>query len=186
MAKRRYIGGVILCLALSTSIAAEPPTTAVIGTPPQAVWSQLNAQQKTILAPLAGEWDKMENIRRKKWLGIAERYPTMKPDEQRRIQDRMREWASLTPEQRAKVRNSYKEFNQLPSEQKQAVKQKWEAYSNLPPDEKQRVRQSGKSAQLLAPPPEPISPAPSAEEQPISEASSASPVRPPAGEPGKN
>ena len=176
----------ILCLALSTSIAAEPPTTAVIGTPPQAVWSQLNAQQKTILAPLAGEWDKMENIRRKKWLGIAERYPTMKPDEQRRIQDRMREWSSLTPEQRAKVRNSYKEFNQLPSEQKQAVKQKWEAYSNLPPDEKQRVRQSGKSAQLLAPPPEPISPAPSAEEQPISEASSASPVRPPAGEPGKN
>ena len=158
MAKRRYIGGVILCLALSTSIAAEPPTTAVIGTPPQAVWSQLNAQQKTILAPLAGEWDKMENIRRKKWLAIAERYPTMKPDEQRRMQDRMREWASLTPEQRAKVRNSYKEFNQLPSEQKQAVKQKWEAYSNLPPDEKQRVRQSGKSARLLAPTAEPTPP----------------------------
>lgn len=186
MAKRRYIGGVILCLALSTSIATEPPTTAVIGTPPQAVWSQLNAQQKTILAPLAGEWDKMENIRRKKWLGIAERYPSMKPDEQRRMQDRMREWASLTPEQRAKVRNSYKEFNQLPSEQKQAVKQKWEAYSNLPPDEKQRVRQSGKSAQLLAPPLEPIPPALPAEGQPISEASSASPVPPSAGEPGKN
>ena len=76
----------------------------------------------------------------------------MKPEEQRRMQDRMREWANLTPEQRAKVRDSYKEFNQLPSEQKQTVKQKWEAYSNLPPEEKQRVRQEGKSSQLLAPP----------------------------------
>jgi len=146
---------VILCLALATVIAAEPPATAVIGTPPQPGWSLLNAQQKAILAPLAGEWDKMENIRRKKWLGIAERYPAMKPDEQRRMQERMREWASLTPEQRAKIRDSYKEFNQMPSEQKQVVKQKWEAYSNLSPEEKQRVRQSGKSTQLLAPASEP-------------------------------
>jgi len=185
MVKRRLVGGVILCLALATVIAAEPPATAVIGTPPQPGWSLLNAQQKAILAPLAGEWDKMENIRRKKWLGIAERYPAMKPDEQRRMQERMREWASLTPEQRAKIRDSYKEFNQLPSEQKQVVKQKWEAYSNLPPDEKQRVRQSGKSAQLLAPPhAEPVPPA--QETAVVSEASSASPTPPTAGEPGKN
>lgn len=154
MAQRQYIGGVILCLALATSIAAEPPTTAVIGTPPQPGWNLLSTQQKSILTPLSSEWDKMDNIRRKKWLGIAERYPSMKPDEQSRVQDRMREWANLAPEQRAKIRDSYKEFNQLPAEQKQVVKQKWEAYSNLTPEEKQRVRQSGKSAQLLAPPAE--------------------------------
>lgn len=141
----------ILCLALATSIAAEPPTTALIGTPPQPGWNLLGPQQKSILAPLASEWDKIDNMRRKKWLGIAERYPSMKPDEQRRVQDRMREWANLAPEQRAKIRDSYKEFNQLPTEQKQVVKQKWEAYSNLPPEEKQRVRQSGRSAQLLTP-----------------------------------
>ena len=93
MVKRRYIAGVILSLALAAPLAAQPPTTAVIGTPPQPGWSLLSAQQKTILAPLAGEWDRMENIRRKKWLGIAERYPAMKPDEQRRVQERMREWA---------------------------------------------------------------------------------------------
>ena len=133
MVKRRHIGGVILGLALVGTLAAEPPTTAVIGTPPQPGWSLLSAQQKAILAPLAAEWDKLDNVRRKKWLGIAERYPGMKPEEQRRMQDRMREWANLTPEQRAKVRDSYKEFSQLPSEQKQTVKQKWEAYSSLPP-----------------------------------------------------
>lgn len=174
----------MLCLALATSIAAERPPTAVIGTPPQPSWNLLGAQQKSTLAPLAGEWDKMDNVRRKKWLGIAERYPAMKPDEQHRVQDRMREWADLAPEQRAKVRDSYKEFNQLPAEQKQVVKQKWEAYSNLTPEEKQRVRQSGKSAQLLAPSGEPtVAPA---TEQTVGEVGNTSPVTSTSAEAGKN
>ena len=163
MAKSRHLlAGISLALILGGPALADPPTTAVIGTPPQPSWSSLNPQQKTILAPLAGEWDKMENIRRKKWLGLAERYPSLKTEEQQRIQDRMRDWAALTPEQRAKTRDSYKEFSQLPSEQKAVVKQKWEAYSNLSPEEKQRVRQGGKSAQLLIPAtePPPLSPEP--------------------------
>lgn len=154
MVKRRLLGGVILCLALTATISAELPTTVIIGTPPQPGWSQLNPQQKNILAPLAGDWDKMENIRRKKWLGIADRYPGMKSDEQQRMQERMREWANLTPEQRAKVRSSYKDFNQLPPEQKEVVKQKWDAYSNLPPEQQQKLREGGKSSKLLAPPAE--------------------------------
>lgn len=158
MAKRRLIGGLILSLALTTAIAYDPPTTAVIGTPPQPSWGQLSVQQKNVLSPLRNDWDKMEDIRRKKWLGVAERYPKMKPDEQERMQNRMREWASLTPAQRAKIRDSYKDFNQLPPEQKKVVKKKWEAYSNLPSDEKQRVREQGKSATLLTPPASPIKP----------------------------
>ena len=156
MAKRRFTRGVILCLALTGAFAAEPPTTVIIGTPPQPNWVQLTAQQQTILAPLVKDWDKMENIRKKKWLGIAERYPNMKQDERSRVQDRMREWGALTPEQREKVRDSYKDFNQLPPEQKRVVKQKWEAYSNLPSDEKQRVREAGKSSKLLVPPAPPL------------------------------
>ena len=184
MVKRRYIGGVVISLALAGPLAAEPPTTAVIGTPPQPGWSLLNPQQKTILAPLAAEWDKLDNVRRKKWLGIAERYPAMKPEEQQRVQDRMREWATLTPEQRAKARDTYKEFNQLPPEQKQTVKQKWEAYSNLPPEEKQRLRQEGKSSQLLAPPPA-VEPAAAAPEQVTGDTVTTSDTQP-ANESGKN
>lgn len=93
----------------------------------------------------------MENIRKKKWLGIADRYPNMKLDEQQRMQHRMREWANLTPDQRAKVRSSYKDFNQLPPEQKQVVKQKWNAYTNLLPEQQQRLRETSKSSKLLAP-----------------------------------
>lgn len=94
----------------------------------------------------------MENIRKKKWLGIADRYPNMNQDEQQRMQYRMREWANLTPEQRAKIRSTYKDFNQLPPEQKQLVKQKWDVYTNLPPEQQQLLRDKGKSSKLLAPP----------------------------------
>lgn len=142
-----------LGLFASAAIAAtEPPTAVVIGTPPQPNWSQLSPQQKAVLAPLAKDWEQMGNIRRRKWLGIADRYPSMNADAQQRIQERMREWADLTPTERTKVRDSYKDFKQLPPEQKQAVKQKWEAYSSLPSDEKQRIRESGKSSKLLSPP----------------------------------
>lgn len=161
MAHRRLARRIILCLALATPVYAAPPTSVVIGTPPQPTWSQLTPQQKTTLAPLIKDWDNMENVRRKKWLGIVERYPTMKPEEQARMQERMREWVRLTPEQRAKVRDTYKDFNQLPPEQKQTVKQKWEAYSSLSDEEKQRARETGKSSRLLAPPPTAVTENPS-------------------------
>jgi hypothetical protein len=152
MVKRRLLGGIILCFSLTTVVAIEPPTSAIIGTPPQPEWIQLSTQQRDTLAPLARDWDSMENIRKKKWLGIADRYPNMKQDEQQRIQYRMREWANLTPDQRAKVRSSYKDFNQLPLEQKQMVKKKWDAYTNLPPEQQQQLREKNKSSKLLAPP----------------------------------
>lgn len=148
----RLIGGVILALSLNISASAEPPTTAVIGTPPQPAWNQLSVQQKSTLAPLSKEWDGMENIRKKKWLGIADRYPTMKPDEQQRMRDRMQEWATFSSLERTRIRDAYKDFKQLPPEQKLVIKQKWDAYSSLPPEEKQRIRETGKSSKLLTTP----------------------------------
>ncbi|MCK6411881.1 MAG: DUF3106 domain-containing protein [Azonexus sp.] len=156
MVNRRFLGRLTLLLALSLPAQAQVPATAVIGTPPQPGWSQLTAPQKAVLAPLARDWDGLDNIQRRKWLGIVERYPGMKPEEQQRMQERMREWAALTPEQRAKVRGTYKDFKQLPVEQKQVVKQKWEAYTSLPSEERQKIRESGRSAKLLAPPPAPV------------------------------
>lgn len=113
------------------------------------MWSQLAIQQREILAPLAKDWDKMENVQKLKWLGIADRYPKLQISEQQRMTDRMREWASLTPDQRAKIRNSYKDFKQLPAEQKQTVRQKWDAFSSLPPEQRQHFRETGKSSKLL-------------------------------------
>lgn len=157
MAKRRLLAGLIFSLSLIASVVAAPPTTAIIGTPPQPGWTQLSPGQKEILAPLARDWDAMESLRKKQWLGIAERYPNMKPNEQLRVQARMQEWVRMTPEQRAKVRDTYKDFSQLPAEQKKAVKEKWNAYRSLSPEEQQRLREGGKSTQLLTPVAEPVS-----------------------------
>ncbi len=176
MAKKQLAGAIALWALVSAQAWADPPTTAVIGTPPQPSWSQLTVDQKVVLAPLGNEWDHMENIRRKKWLLIAERFNKMKPEEQRRVQDRMREWALMTPEQRAKVRDSYKEFAQLPPEQKQAVKEKWATYSSLPEEEKARVRQGAKPA---------VTPLPPAAEPPVAGPASPS-ATPPAAETKKN
>jgi hypothetical protein len=92
--------GIILWLAAQASFAAIVPPL------PQPSWKELTADQQRILAPLSGEWDKMEGFRRKKWLGIAQRYQTLTPDEQSRMQRRMTAWAKLTPEERKRARGS--------------------------------------------------------------------------------
>lgn len=146
MAQGRFFGiaffvALLFAIAPIPAALANAPTSAVLATPPQPTWQQLSAEQREILAPLRRDWDEMENFRRKKWLGIAGRYPQMKVEEQQRMQERMREWVRMPPEQRRQVRDSYKEFQQLPASQKQAVKQKWDAYSNLSEEDKIRLKE---------------------------------------------
>ena len=108
-----------LILALPLSVSAQKAGLA---------WQQLTAEQQRILAPIQGEWDKLDTMRKNKWIGIAQRYPKMSPDEQARLQRRMKEWASLTPEQRQAAREKYREFEQLSPEERQAMREKWEKY----------------------------------------------------------
>lgn len=133
----------VLCLALGVTLATFAlPADAVTPPLPQPSWSELSEAHKRILAPLASEWDKLESWRRKKWLGIAERYPLMSPEEQQRIQQQMRDWVSLTPEQRAQIRKQYRQLSQsVTPEQKELLKQKWQQYRELPPEERQRLQE---------------------------------------------
>ena len=89
----------IVCLCLATpGIAAQvkSPTKKA----PRPAWSELTPAQQEVLAPLAPEWDQLNTTRRKKWVAIADRYPTMKPSQQKRLQTRMQKWVQLTPEER--------------------------------------------------------------------------------------
>ncbi len=136
MARARF--GLILAVALWL---AAPLSHAVVVPPlSQPSWAQLTAEQKRVLAPLAGEWDKMEGFRRKKWLGIAQRYTSLTPDEQARIQRRMTDWAKLTPDERKRARDQYMSLQNAPPEKKEAVKQKWQEYKELPESEKARLK----------------------------------------------
>ena len=56
-------------------------------------WAELTADQQMVLAPLKADWESLEPERRRKWVGIANRYSKMKPEEQDRVQRRMQAWA---------------------------------------------------------------------------------------------
>ena len=64
---------------------AKTPTVQPVNVKP--LWTTLTSQQKLTLAPLAFEWDKMDEVHKKKWLEIANKYASMKPDEQVRVQE---------------------------------------------------------------------------------------------------
>jgi sortase (surface protein transpeptidase) len=60
----------------------------------------------------------------------------MKPDEQQRVQERMREWVKLTPEQRRIVRENYATAKKLDSSQKS---EHWQKYQELPEEQKKKL-----------------------------------------------
>lgn len=100
------------------------------------LWTDLTAAQQQALAPLEAEWDKLGPARKSKWLAIGNKYASMKPDEQQRVQERMREWIKLTPEQRRIARESYARTKKLNADQKS---QHWEQYQQLPEEQKQKL-----------------------------------------------
>jgi hypothetical protein len=102
-------------------------------------WAELTAEQQQILSPLRTDWEQLEPNRRRKWIGIAKRYPGMKPEEQQRVQKRMHAWAKLTPEQRRQARESYKKIAKVPAEKRQNLREQWAEYQALPPDERQNL-----------------------------------------------
>ena len=120
MAKALLGIAVAFCLGLSAANAQSIKQNPA--------WGQLTPEQQKILAPIQGEWDKLDAPRKQKWIGITQRYPKMKPEEQERLQTRMREWATLTPEQRRAAREKYREFEQLPTKEREAIRQKWDEY----------------------------------------------------------
>ncbi len=157
------------------AIMAQPqlPSPHAAKSPPKLInrplWSELSLEQRQALAPLANEWNMLDAIRKKKWLEIASKYPKMHPDEQSRMQTRMRDWATLSPEQRRIARESYARAKKLDSEQKSA---KWQQYQNLSEDEKKKLAADAEKKKNVAnlprslahrnPPARAVSPAPAA------------------------
>ena len=100
------------------------------------MWNDLSPAQQVALDPLKTEWDRMEAIRKQKWLEIANRYSSMKADEQQRVQERMRAWLKLTPEERRLARENYTLSKKIGKDQKSA---QWEQYQQLPEEEKRKL-----------------------------------------------
>ncbi len=153
MASARF--GLILAVAL---LLASPLGHAVVVPPlSQPTWAELNPEQKRVLAPLSAEWDTMEGFRRKKWLGIAQRYQHLSSDEQARVQRRMIDWSRLTPDERKRARDQYKSLQKAPPEKKEEVKLKWQEYKELPESEKAKLK--AEASRKPTPRPAPSKPA---------------------------
>lgn len=141
---------VVLAGALASSAGAQPAPAAppVTKAPQKALdkplWSNLTRPQQVALEPLAGEWDKMEGVRKQKWLEIANRYSSMKPDEQARVHERMRDWLKMTPEERRVVRENYTRTKKIDKGEKS---QQWEQYQQLPEAQKKQLAAEAASAQ---------------------------------------
>ena len=147
----RFVLALGLALGLVTSAAAQlpekakpaakPPSTKPQATKPQArpVWAELTADQQMILAPLKADWESLEPERRRKWIGVAKRYPTMKIEEQERMQRRMQAWAKLSPEQRRQARENYRRIVKAPPEKRDKLREAWAEYQALPPAERQNL-----------------------------------------------
>jgi len=102
-------------------------------------WAELSADHQMILAPLKPDWETLAPERKAKWIGIAKRYPKMKPQEQERVQRRMHDWAALTPEQRRQARENYRQMAKVPPDKRKKLRQEWADYQQLSPAERDKL-----------------------------------------------
>ena len=116
---------VSLCIAFSAAAAQSKSEAKKVAKP---AWAELTPAQQQVLSPVQAEWDQLDTTRRKKWVSIADRYPTMKPAQQERLQKRMQEWAKLTPAERKAAREKYQSLKKQPPQKRDEVKRRWQEY----------------------------------------------------------
>ena len=136
--------------ASSAVAAPAPPPSSLqptplppIGSDPPA-WKNLGLVQKWALSPLERDWDNLDPARRSKWLEIAQRFPSLPPEEQNRMHERMRAWARLSPAERQQARLGYQVAQQIRADERRA---KWEAYQALTPEQREELAEKAKRKQ---------------------------------------
>lgn len=120
--------------------AATPGKTVVVPAFSGPAWTELNPAQREVLAPLASAWPSLSESHKRKWLEMARSYRTLPPEEQAKMQGRMKEWVALTPQQRSQARLNFAKTKELSKElTAEEKKAKWEAYQSLSTEEKRKL-----------------------------------------------
>ena len=125
--------------AASGAHAGQPGAASAHKNGDKPLWHSLTPAQQLALQPLQAEWNQMDGVRKQKWLQLANRFASLKPEEQQRVQERMHEWAKLTPAQRELARETYARARKIAPDQKTAS---WESYQQLPEEQKQKLAAS--------------------------------------------
>lgn len=116
--------GLVACACALPAAAQEAPVD----------FGRLSAAQRSTLAPLQPLWQDLTPFQRQKWLEMAQRLPTLAPDERERVRSRMVEWARMSPSERRQARLQFQDVRQQigPAE----LQQRWAAYQGLGDDER--------------------------------------------------
>lgn len=99
-------------------------------------WEVLNTPQKLALYPLAERWALLSEVQKRRWLVLAQNFPSLPEKEQEKLHSRMTEWASLSAQQRNQARLNYADSNRLARDNKLA---QWQAYQALSDEEKRKL-----------------------------------------------
>jgi hypothetical protein len=118
------------------AVQGKPATTAKPAPHARPLWTELSPAQQQALAPLAADWDKVDGARKKKWIELTKHYASLTPEQQGRMQERMRDWITLTPDERRVARESYSRTKKLEPDQKSA---QWQEYQQLSDEQKKKL-----------------------------------------------
>lgn len=151
--RTRWVG--VFAIAAFSLLSLVPPKawSGNKGAAPQRtergpLWHQLSAQQQQALAPLQRDWAQIDTARKAKWLEVAARFETMRPQERARVQERMADWARMSPAERGQARLQYQEVQQWSAQTRQ---ERWEAYQSLPADQRQALVDAARQPPVSAP-----------------------------------
>jgi hypothetical protein len=113
----------------------------------QPLWSELGAVQQRVLEPFAAQWNALPVSEKRAWADLASRFPKMKPEERKRVEKRIAEWAALTPEQRRLARANYRLAQQVAREN---VLAEWESYQAMTPEQRSVLGTAGSTSNTAA------------------------------------
>ncbi|MGB7182701.1 MAG: DUF3106 domain-containing protein [Burkholderiaceae bacterium] len=130
----RILTAVLCCVLLTTGTVASAQST----TWP---WEQLTDLQKQVLAPFKSQWNQWSTSDKRAWVLLANRFPSLSPDERDRAKKRVVQWAGLTPAQRADARANIRVAKELDQGERLA---EWERYKQMTNEQKAVLRKNGR------------------------------------------
>ena len=122
-------------------------------------WREITEAQRQVLMPLRDRWDTIGALAKRRWLVLADRYPSMDESERNKLVSRMNTWANLSVQQRNQARINFESTKRLSAQELQS---KWDEYQALSEAERKRLAEQArkaktakKSKRKLAQPPVP-------------------------------
>lgn len=113
----------------------------------QPLWNELTPVQRETLAPLEPAWNALPLAKKRSWLALTDKMPTMDPTERATAQARIQAWAALSPEQRRMARNNYRLAKTLDRDERLAT---WESYNQMTPEQRSVLRANGWTSNTAA------------------------------------